>query len=76
MKNIIKNISQAIDSNYSTNIRIKQGHNNLVRITAVARFKQADKNPFFSKWVTYNYANKIYKDLYGKNISESRNFQY
>jgi hypothetical protein len=76
MKSIIKNISQAIDSNCSTNIRIKQGHDKLVRITAVARFKQDDKDPFFSKWVTYNYANRIYRDLYGKNISESNNFQY
>jgi hypothetical protein len=75
MKSIIKNISQALDSNWSTNIRIKQGHK-LVRITAVARFKQDDKDPFFSKWVTYSYANRIYRDLYGKNISESNNFQY
>jgi len=76
MKNTIVNISQALDSNYSTSIIIKQGYTGLVRVTATARFKKADTNPFFSKWVTYKYADKVYRELYGKKLSESINFQY
>ena len=73
---IIKNVRQALNSNFSTNIKIKQGRNNLVRINATARFLEADKNPFFSKWVTFKYANSVYLDLYGKKITESKNFNY
>jgi hypothetical protein len=72
----IKNIQQALNSNFSTNIRIKQGCNGLVRIQATSRFFQADKDPFFSKWVTFKYANSIYLSLYGKKITESKNFIY
>lgn len=75
MKDIIKNTKQALDSNYSTSVTIKRGSDGLVKITAVARFKQADANPFFCKWVTYNYADQVYKQLYGKSISTSTNFQ-
>lgn len=72
----IKNIKQALNSNFSTNIKIKQGYNKLVRIDATARNPEADKDPFFSKWVTFKYANSIYFDLYGKKITESQNFNY
>lgn len=73
---IIKNISQALDSNFSKNIKIIQGRNKLVRIDATARFAEADKDPFFSKWITFKHAEKIYKNIYGKKLSESKNFIY
>jgi hypothetical protein len=73
---IIKNVKQALNSNFSTNIKIKQGYNKLVRIDATARYLEADKSPFFSKWVTFKYANSIYLNIYGKKITESQNFNY
>jgi hypothetical protein len=73
---IIKNVRQALNSNFSTNIKIKQGYNKLVRIDATARFLEADKDPFFSKWVTFKYANSVYFDLYEKKITESKNYNY
>ena len=72
----IKNIQQALNSNFSTNIKIKQGRTGLVRIDATARFLEADKSPFFSKWVTFKYANSVYLNIYGKKITESQNFNY
>lgn len=76
MENVIKNIKQALDTNYSINIKIQKGGNKLVKITSVARFRQADKNHFFCKWVTYDYANSVYRYLYGKNIDKSNHFQH
>lgn len=72
----IKNIQQALDSNISTGIKIKQGYNGMLRIDATARNPKADQDPFFSKWVTLKYANSVYMDLYGKKITESQNFNY
>ena len=72
----IKNIQQALDSNISTGIRIKQGYNGLVRIDARARFPKSDCINDFSKWVTFKYANSVYFDLYGKKITDSQNFNY
>lgn len=72
----IKNIHQALNSNFSTNIKIKQGYDGLVRIDATSRYPEADKDPFFSKWVTLKYANSIYLNIYGKKITESKNFNY
>lgn len=72
----IKNIQQALDSNISTGIKIKQGDNGMVRIDARARFPEPDSDNYFSKWVTFKYANLIYMDLYGKKITESQNFNY
>ena len=72
----IKNIQQALDSNISTGIKIKQGYNGMVRIDARARFPKPDSDNNFSKWVTLKYANLVYMDLYGKKITESQNFNY
>ena len=72
----IKNIQQALDSNISTGIKIKQGSNGLVRIDAYARFPKADCVNDFSKWVTFTYANTVYMDLYGKKLTDSPNFNY
>ena len=37
----------------------------MIRIDAETRFYHRGENNFFSKWVKYNYANRIYKSAWG-----------
>lgn len=48
--------------------KVIQGRNGEVRIDAEKRFHEPDKSDFFSKWVSYRYANRIYKKLYGEDL--------
>lgn len=48
--------------------KVIQGRNGEVRIDAQKRFHEPDKSDFFSKWVSYRYANRIYKNLYGEDL--------
>ena len=52
--------------------KIMQGQKGKVRIDAKRRFHIADEPDFFSEWCSKIYADK----LFGKSVSEHRNWQY
>jgi hypothetical protein len=45
--------------------RVTQGYNGAVRIDAKTRFYRRGEENFFSKWVKYSYANRIYRAAWG-----------
>lgn len=75
MKNpAIKSVRHAFESDNVIITKIMQGYNNQVRIDAKTRHHIADKDNFFSKWVSYQYANKLALENYGKKLSEMNAF--
>ena len=68
MRTSVKSI---IEDNYTWTItRVLQGSNGKVRIDAQKRFYDRSEGAvnFFSKWVSYSYANKIYREERGKDL--------
>jgi hypothetical protein len=56
--------------------KVMQGNRQNVRIDAKTRFHRAGENNFFSKWVSYAYAEKLSLENYGKKLTELRTFKY
>lgn len=75
MKNAIKSVKQAIESDNVIITNILNGKG-MVRIDARTRFHVADQNNLFSKWVSIDYANRLYMEKTGKGISDHPNFKY
>ena len=70
----IKSVRHAFESGNVIITNILQGYNNQVRIDAKTRHRIADKDNFFSKWVSYQYANKLALENFGKELSEMNTF--
>ncbi len=61
-------IKEVINSDNWIIKKVKQGYNGKVRIDAQGRFPRANQINFFSGWCNFDYANRIYKERYGKEI--------
>ena len=72
----IKSIKQAIESDNVMITNIHQGRDGMVRVDSKTRFIVADADNFFSEWCSYRYANKLYKERYGKELKESVAWRY
>lgn len=72
----IKSVKQAFESDNVIITKVLQGLNGMVRIDAKTRFHQADKDNFFSEWVTEKYANKLSIERFGKKVSELKAYEY
>ena len=75
MKAVIKSVKQAIESDSVIVTNVLNGKNQ-VRIDARSRFHVADANNLFSKWVSFDYANRLYKEKTGRGITDHPNFKY
>lgn len=64
----MSNVKKVITNSNWIITKVIQGRDGVVRIDAKKRFHETDKSDFFSKWVSYRYANKIYKNLYGEDL--------
>lgn len=76
MKKSITTVKQAFESQSVIITKIMQGHRKNVRIDARTRFHVADQDNYFSKWVSEDYANKLCRENYGKELSEMSVFSY
>lgn len=72
----ITSVKQVFESDNVIITKILQGNNNQVRIDAKTRYHVADKDNFFSKWVSFKHANKLSIDNYGKKLSDLNIFVY
>ena len=70
MEKAIKNVKEAFESDSIIITKIKQGFDKKVLVDAKTRFHKPDMDNFFSKWVSEDYANRMARDNYGKNIYE------
>lgn len=75
-KQAIKSVRQVFESDNVIITKIIQGYNNQVRIDAKTRHHIADKDNFFSKWVSYQYANKLALNNYGKELNKLNTFKH
>ena len=73
---VIKSVRQAIESDIVIITKVLQGFNGKVRIDARTRFHVADANNFFSEWVSFKYANRLYREKYGVSLTQHPNFKY
>lgn len=48
--------------------KVMQGYGGRIRIDAEARFHRADENNYFSEWYSLKYANRISREIRGKNV--------
>ena len=70
----MKTIKQIFEDQDILITKILQGRDKMVRIDAKTRFRRADEDNFFSKWVTEKYANKLSVERYGKKVSELNSY--
>lgn len=75
MKAIVS-AKQAFESDNVIITAIHQGNRNNVRIDAKTRYHIADKDNFFSEWVSLSYANKLALSNYGKKVNEFSVYRY
>ena len=66
----IKSAKQVFESSNVIITKVMRGINGVVRIDAKTRNWQADKDNFYSEWITLEYANKLCNENYGKNVYE------
>lgn len=50
--------------------RVYQGCDGQIRIDAKTRFWVADGENFFSRWTSYDYANRIHRAYFGRNLEK------
>lgn len=72
----IKSIKQVFESGNVIITAIQQGNRKNVRIDAKTRFHVADKDNFFSKWVSLDYANRLSLENYGKKVNDFSCWRY
>lgn len=72
----IKSVKQAIESDNVIVTKVWQGLNGMVRIDAKTRHYVADVNNFLSEWVSYKYAERLYKEKTGKKLTDHPNWVY
>lgn len=51
--------------------RVTKGYDGMVNVHAERRYSRGSGGNFFQKWVTYEYANRVYRSVYGKPLDES-----
>jgi hypothetical protein len=73
---VIKSVKQAFENDDVIITKIIQGNRNNVRIDAKTRFHIADKENFFSEWVSLKYANRLALENYGKKVHQFKVFHF
>ena len=68
-------VKEVFESDLWIIIKVISGLSNNVRIDAKRRYPIADQSSFFSEWVKMDYASKLSRANYGKNISEFNCFE-
>jgi len=69
-------IKEVFESNNWIITKIIQGYNGKVRIDAKTRFHVPDEDNFFSNWCSRDYAERLARDNYGKNVSDFSCYKY
>jgi hypothetical protein len=72
----IKSVKQAIESDNVIVTKILQGYNGTVRVDARTRHHVADADNFLSEWVSYKYAERLYREKTGKKLTDHPNWRY
>lgn len=66
MKN--PSLKQIVSSGNWIITEVKQGYDKQVRISAKTRFYRHGEQNLFYGWYSLSYANRLYRENYGKNI--------
>ena len=62
-------LKQVIESDNWIITKVKQGCDKQIRVDAKTRFYRAGEQNRFSAWYSLSYANRLYRENYGKNIA-------
>ena len=61
-------LKQIVSSDNWIITEVKQGCNKQIRISAKTRFYRSGEQNSFCEWYSLSYANRLYRENYGKNI--------
>ena len=61
-------LRQIVSSDNWIITEVKQGYDKQVRISAKTRFYRQGEQNSFCEWYSFSYANRLYRENYGKNI--------
>lgn len=72
----IKSVKEVFENESVIITKILQGSNGRVRIDARTKFHVDGKDNFFSKWVSFKYANNLAREYYGTDLFKFRQFHF